>query len=1123
MSYLSKYLDEHTTALIKYKGLLLFIESKVTFSSVQKDFAEFTVQENWEYTVDLYFNDQREPVKVVCECSKYSSQLCRHSAASLYFLNSHKFFQQEGPSLEDIFQKAGQERSILSKKNIPFEEKLVPAIKTDPEYTKIVKVMQEIEQKVKPATPKLLEKLDKKRKETPKPQKKDLVYEAKNKLNELIVPVKKFKSKTNRRYAFTFYCGYFSTSLHPIWVEENRKGEIVGYGRVNLVEQSESDDISFEDKIILNFLIKGSGEFTVDLSPNLTGERYKRARNASYLLSELLEKYLKGWEIYGENYHSIDLKRKINIADQPARAVIRIDADKQNINLILEFKTGNVKIKKTDEYDLFLPEPLWIWNKKDIIKIENLTRSQFDFFKENKFSFSFPKMLQEFFEKDILSELLKTIEIESDIYKVEKLSVLPVKIIYLEESEGRLLLRLKFRYGDNVINFGNGKEVEGLLKEGLFLQIIRNTISEEAARKEIKECYVKEIEPGVFSPRNDPVSFLFTYLDFLKEKGFEIYGEAELNKFRITTHTPNLSVSVSSGIDWFDVTADIKVGDSQVSLSTLFESIKQRKSFIKLSDGSNARLTKEWLDKLERIFSFAELRENSVRFSNTQAAFVEELISEVDEAVVDTGFREHIARLKNFTHINKAPIPEEIEPVLRPYQKLGFDWFYFLKEFKFGGILADDMGLGKTIQVLALLLNEKKSGAPLPTLIVAPTSVVFNWINEAQKFAPELKILDHTGVDRIKESTIHFEDYDCVITSYGILLRDEEIFVQRDFHYIILDESQRIKNPLAKTSRIVRKLHANHRLCLTGTPVENNLTELWSQFAFLNQGMFGSLGAFKDSLVKPIQKDFDSNAAEYLRKVIYPFILRRTKDLVAKELPPKTEIVHYCEMEDEQARLYEIWKNSIRDEVMSQIDRQGLRKSRFKIIEGLLRLRQICNHPQLLKNVSVKKSGKFEEFKELTHRVIEEDHKVLVFSQFVKMLDIIEAYLARIGMKYVVLTGKSMNREEIVDKFQNDKQVKIFLISLKAGGFGLNLTAADYVFHYDPWWNPAVEMQATDRTHRIGQDKNVFVYKFITKNTVEEKILQLQEKKRELVSNIVSTDSSIFKSLEREDIEVLFS
>ncbi len=1122
MSYLSKFLDEHTSALMKYKGLLLFIEGKVSFSSASKDFAEFNVTENWEYTVDLSFNEDRQPVKVTCDCSKYSSVLCKHSVGSLYYLNSHKFFSEGGPGLDDIYAEAGEEQKILSGKN-KMETPFIDTQTLDPEYSKILEVMKHYDKPQKQATPKIIDKLAKTRVPAPKPEEVKF-NEARIKLDGLVHPGKVKKIQKNIRFAYLIQNQYDATTLFPLRLRIRKDGSIGDYSFVYSADLSEFEDLSFEDKIILDYLLKNGGQLRVEMYDfGGRGERYKRIKNSSVVFSELLEKYLVGNEIYvAENNHN-PLENPAVIEPVPLRAVIKIDEDSQNINLILNVRLGKNQLKNLKDFEPLLPEPLWIWNKKEIYKFDNLTKSQFDFFSDNNFIYSFPKLLREYFEKDILSELLKSIEIESDRYNVEKISGTPGKLIYLEESAGKLILRLKFRYGGYIIDFGNGKEVDGLFTMGNLVQVLHDNVAEDLARKEIKDCFVKEIEPGVFNPRNDPVTFLFTYLDVIREKGFEIFGESELSKFKITQHTPRLSVAISSGMDWFDVAAEVQVGDSQVTLTTLFESIKQKKSFIRLSDGSNAKLTKEWLDKFERIFSFAELKENGIRFSNTQAPIVEQLIAEVDEAVVDTGYREHLSRLKEFTSIIKTPIPEEIEPMLRPYQKLGFDWFYFLKEFKFGGILADDMGLGKTIQVLALLLNEKKRGATLPTLIVAPTSVVFNWINESQKFTPGLKILEHTGVSRIKESTLHFEEYDCIITSYGVLLRDEDIFIKRDFHYIILDESQRIKNPLAKTSRMVRRLHANHRLCLTGTPVENNLTELWSQFTFLNYGMFSSLTVFKESLVKPIQRDHSADAAVYLKKIIYPFILRRTKDLVAKELPPKTEIIHYCEMDEEQLKLYDIWKNSIRNEVMSQIDSQGLRKSRFKIIEGLLRLRQICNHPMLLKNATVKKSGKFEEFKELIQKVIEEDHKVLVFSQFVKMLDIIEIYLKRHNLKYEILTGKSINREQIVDRFQNDEKIKIFLISLKAGGFGLNLTAADYVFHYDPWWNPAVEMQATDRTHRIGQEKNVFVYKFITKNSVEEKILQLQEQKRELVGNIVSTDTGIFKSLNRNDIEILFS
>jgi len=432
------------------------------------------------------------------------------------------------------------------------------------------------------------------------------------------------------------------------------------------------------------------------------------------------------------------------------------------------------------------------------------------------------------------------------------------------------------------------------------------------------------------------------------------------------------------------------------------------------------------------------------------------------------------------------------------------------------------MGLGKTIQAISLLLNEKSKKENFTNLIIAPTSVVFNWIDEINKFAPSLSVLNHTGNDRKKDSELHLNKYDVVIMSYGIVLRDYNFLSNFKFHYIILDESQKIKNPISRTGRAIRNLKSNYRLCLTGTPIENNLTELWSQMSFLNPGLFGSYNKFNESFVKGIQKNSDGNALAVLKRSIYPFILRRTKNLVAKELPPKSETIHYCEMEKDQARIYNFWRDSIRYEILKVIETEGIKKSGFKVLEGLLRLRQICNHPILVENSYKKMSGKFEEFKMMLTKVVGEGHKALVFSQFVKMLELMKEHLEKGNIKYEYLTGSTINREERIKNFKESDEIKIFLISLKAGGFGLNLTEADYVFHYDPWWNPAVENQATDRVHRIGQDKQVFVYKFITKNTIEEKILHLQEKKKKLVEEIISTDSGLLKNLTKEDINMLF-
>ncbi|HRI47141.1 MAG TPA: DEAD/DEAH box helicase, partial [Ignavibacteriaceae bacterium] len=453
----------------------------------------------------------------------------------------------------------------------------------------------------------------------------------------------------------------------------------------------------------------------------------------------------------------------------------------------------------------------------------------------------------------------------------------------------------------------------------------------------------------------------------------------------------------------------------------------------------------------------------------------------------------------------------------------GYDWLMFLKEFQFGGILADDMGLGKTVQVLALLSNLSQKNVTAPSIVIAPTSVVFNWLNEIERFTPNLKVLNHTGTERVKESIEHFAEFDLVITSYPILVRDIDNFKQIEFQYVILDESQKIKNPTSLTAKSAFELKAKNRLCLTGTPIENNLLEIWSQMNFLNPGYLGSLKKFNDNIRIKIEKDKDEETSDYLKKLLFPFVLRRTKSIVASELPEKSEIIHYCEMTEEQKSVYDIWRESIKTEVMSEIQDKGLQKSSFKIIEGLLRLRQICNHPILINNSYKKNSGKVDEFKDLIQRVTEEGHKVLVFSQFVQMLEILKHELVKEKISFEYLTGKTKNRQECVENFQNNPEIKVFLISLKAGGVGLNLTAADYVFHIDPWWNPAVEMQATDRSHRIGQDKKVFVYKFITKESIEEKILNLQEQKKTLIENIISTESGVFKNLTTEDISFLLS
>ncbi|HEV7843845.1 MAG TPA: DEAD/DEAH box helicase, partial [Pyrinomonadaceae bacterium] len=441
----------------------------------------------------------------------------------------------------------------------------------------------------------------------------------------------------------------------------------------------------------------------------------------------------------------------------------------------------------------------------------------------------------------------------------------------------------------------------------------------------------------------------------------------------------------------------------------------------------------------------------------------------------------------------------------------------------FGGCLADDMGVGKTIMTLAFLQSLRERGlAKKASLLAVPRSLIFNWEREAARFTPRLRLLNHATPERTADIS-DFDDYDLVLTTYGLLRRDVEMLMHYEFNYLILDEAQAIKNPLAETAKAVRLLRGTHRLTLTGTPVENNTLELWSQFAFLNPGLLGNVEYFREEFSTPIERKGDERAAQFLRKMVYPFILRRTKDQVAKDLPPRTERQMTCDMEPAQRKLYDEKRDYYRALLLKLIEDEGISNARFRVLEGLLRLRQICNHPRLAVKTFRGASAKFELLLETLETLRAEGHKALVFSQFTGMLKLLQAELKKRRIPFSYLDGQTRDRQQRVDAFQTDETIPFFLISLKAGGVGLNLTAADYVIHIDPWWNPAVEMQATDRTHRIGQDKPVFIYKLIVRDSVEEKILQLQERKRALVTQLISTESSFFKSLGADDVAALFS
>jgi SNF2 family DNA or RNA helicase len=515
--------------------------------------------------------------------------------------------------------------------------------------------------------------------------------------------------------------------------------------------------------------------------------------------------------------------------------------------------------------------------------------------------------------------------------------------------------------------------------------------------------------------------------------------------------------------------------------------------------------------------------EGHIRFRRSQAGLLDALLAAQPEATFDSKFALIRDELRQFQGVPAAPQPDGFVGRLRDYQREGIGWMDFLRRFSFGGCLADDMGVGKTAQVLALLENRRELRAggatPGPSLVVAPRSLIFNWKQEAERFTPHLRVLDYTGLNR---SFADLSACDLILTTYGTVRRDAARLKDVPFDYVVLDEAQAVKNANTESAKSVRLLRGEHRLALSGTPVENHLGELWSLFEFLNPGMLGAASVFK--LTSGAGRQVDEGTRQLLAHALRPFILRRTKEQVVRELPAKTEQTIYCELERPQRKLYNELRDHYREALLRRIERQGLAKSKIMVLEALLRLRQAACHPGL---IDVKRSGeasaKLDALHEQLKEVLEAGHKALVFSQFTSLLKIVRNRLGADGVTYEYLDGKTRDRQTCVERFQKDPDCKVFLVSLKAGGLGLNLTAAEYVFLLDPWWNPAVEAQAVDRAHRIGQTRAVFAYRLIARDTVEEKVLDLQKTKRDLANAIIGEDNALVRNLRREDLELLLS
>ncbi|GAP64148.1 hypothetical protein ARMA_2571 [Ardenticatena maritima] len=877
-------------------------------------------------------------------------------------------------------------------------------------------------------------------------------------------------------------------------------------------------------------IIATPGEFSLARlllrTEGLARAGYRRTPYQPGEVLDLLAATNTPWIFYAEEDQFTLLTGPVTIVNGLGEWVLACEGDEtSHLHLHVQVRLPHGEHIDAKTLDIITDEPMWLYDPTTLRLIRMATPlddealetdiqvppSLYDTFVETHL----PKLAEAWTFAD--TPLWKTIE-----------GIKPVPRLYLfDDEENTIGAELRFAYGD--IEVAAARTVPSQTfttdEEGHLVRVVRDIETEINAIELVRQHGLKYgREEGAFALRKntDPVDFLLHHIPMLLRKGFEIFGEESLASIKVNRRKPSMRLSISSGIDWFDLQAEVSFGDVNVSLAEIRRALRRGRRYVKLADGSVGELPEEWLEKFKHVFGLAELSDEGLRFRTTQIGLLESLLGDVEQVDVDEEFERRRELLHRFDAIEDVPLPRGFQGELRPYQKAGYNWLHFLHRYHFGGCLADDMGLGKTVQVLVFLLSLRESGhAQRADLIVVPRSLVENWRREAARFTPSLRVLVHAGPQRTEDPSV-FDQYDLVITTYGTALRDAKMLRQYTFHYVVLDESQAIKNPLTKTARALRLLKSDHRLAMTGTPVENNTIELWSLFAFINPGLLGNFKYFREHFATPIERFQDDETADLLRRLVYPFILRRTKAQVAPELPPRTERVFFTEMTNEQAALYEHWRTHYRNLLLGLIQEEGLQQARMKVLEGLLRLRQIAIHPKLVDRTYQGTSGKFELLLETLETLREEGHKALIFSQFVKVLGLVREELDARGIPYAYLDGQTRDRQAIVDRFQHDESLPFFLISLRAGGVGLNLTAADYVIHIDPWWNPAVEQQAADRTHRIGQDKPVFVYRLITRDTVEEKILDLQERKQQLVSQLITTEGGIFKNLTPEDIAVLF-
>ena len=907
-------------------------------------------------------------------------------------------------------------------------------------------------------------------------------------------------------------------------------------------------------------------ELAEKLTPESLENRFISNRKKIKNLNELLSNALTKKTV--KKYISLKINEFLHLITTN-KLPLCIDLNRNNIaqNYIVAFSDSKLKpllnFEKNDEgiiYKLQLQEndyiseiykenvfaicdfPAWIIANNTLYQVENINALLIKPFKHKAEIYIPERMVKTYFEKFIL-KIAKKVDISAqgfDIIIQDKLLTCKLSCYQNIFSNNYEIIPVMIYQGAEFVWNDKRANKIGIEFEEDKIQIkkiVRNINVEKQYIEKLNDAGLVNISGNSFvvNPEsqtgenpNAALEWLIQNYDLLVKKGFEIEKPLIDNK-TVKLNIPKLKINRVEKIDWFDVEAIIQIGETFIPFVALKRNIIDKNPFFKLPDGSVFIIPQEWMVKYSELFSFASISGNKFKLEKSQFTILE-----------NAGIKTGIVYKVNEKNI-RFEIPKSLNATLRPYQLEGVKWLWQLQKNELGACLADDMGLGKTLQTLALLLitkEQKKSEtgntenkivqlslfseidnqneSSFVNLIVMPASLIYNWMAEIQKFAPSLTYYNYTGIKRNK-NTVFLKNQNIILSTYQTVLRDVAILEQLNFDYIILDESQQIKNRKSKIFNAITKLKSKYKLSLSGTPIENSLSDLWSQMQFINSELLGSFKFFEKEFIKPIEKFNNEEKLQQLKKIVSPFLLRRTKKEVEKNLPELLVKVHYSDMSDNQKKLYEKEKSAARNNILKIFD-HGEGKYKLEILQVLTRLRQLANHPLLVQKDYNHDSGKFNDIMAYWEEVHKAGHKILIFSSYVKYLDILKKELEKRNTRYSFLHGglNQKQREQEISNFNQDNSISTFLMSIKAGGTGLNLTAADYVFILDPWWNPTTEEQAIARAHRIGQDKKVIAVKFISHDTLEEKILQLQKRKTRLAEDILSNNEKI--KLEKEDV-----